>query len=66
MRPNPRVGPENMETDASYFRRRAVEQRKAGMQAVTEAARARHFELAAAYDRRAEAADGSVAASTIR
>ena len=28
---NPRVGRKNMETDASYFRRRAVEQRKAGM-----------------------------------
>ena len=39
-----------MDRDVSYFSRRASEERRAGMAAASEEARACHFELAAAYD----------------
>ncbi|MGZ2410863.1 hypothetical protein ACUXST_000260 [Sphingomonas sp. F9_3S_D5_B_2] len=42
-----------MESDARYYRRRAVEERMAAQRAVTDAARAWHAKLAAEYAQRA-------------
>jgi hypothetical protein len=44
-----------MESDARYYRRRAVEERMAAQRAVTETARAWHAKLAAEYLERASA-----------
>ena len=46
-------GPGDMESDARYYRRRAVEERMAAQRAVTETARAWHAKLAAEYLERA-------------
>lgn len=46
-------GQGDMESDARYYSRRAVEERMAAQRAVTEAARAWHAKLAAEYLERA-------------
>jgi hypothetical protein len=51
-----------MESDARYYRRRAVEERMAAQRAVTETARAWHAKLAADYLERATASPQPITA----
>ena len=51
-----------MESDARYYRRRAVEERMAAQRAVTETAREWHARLAAEYLQRATATPASMTA----
>jgi hypothetical protein len=55
-------GPGGMESDARYYRRRAVEERMAAQRAVTETARAWHAKLAADYLERATASPQPITA----
>lgn len=51
-----------MESDARYYRRRAIEERMASRRAMTEQARAWHAKLATDFAQRAEASGSLVGA----
>jgi hypothetical protein len=54
-----------MQSDLNYYSRRAAEERRAGMTAASEKARACHFELAAAYERRVKDLQAKIRRSAI-